>query len=129
MEGGVRRPYRPIQVIGVLAAVPSTALISLQFTPPDERASARPIPDKPNLGSLGERLNANTIAIVSGNPNATYLTIAYDMSDVLDDGDNFRILPVIGKGGGQNIHDVRFLKGIDPGITQSNGGQVARGQH
>ena len=80
---------------------------------------ARPLPDKPNLGTLGERLNGNTIAIVSGNPNATYLTIAYDMSDVLDDGDNFRILPVIGKGGGQNIRDVRFLKGIDLGITQS----------
>ena len=56
---------------------------------------------------------------MSGNPNATYLTIAYDLSDVLDDGDNFRILPVIGKGGGQNIRDVRFLKGIDLGITQS----------
>jgi TRAP transporter TAXI family solute receptor len=41
------------------------------------------------------------------------------MSDVLDDGDNFRILPVIGKGGGQNIRDVRFLKGVDLGITQS----------
>jgi len=27
---------------------------------------------------------------------------------------------VIGKGGGQNIKDVRFLKGIDLGITQSN---------
>jgi TRAP transporter TAXI family solute receptor len=39
---------------------------------------------------------------------------------VLDDGDEFRILPVIGKGGGQNIKDVRFLKGVDLGITQSN---------
>lgn len=77
------------------------------------------MPDKPNLGSLGERLNSNTIAIVSGNPNATYLTIAYDLSAVLDDGDNFRVLPVIGKGGGQNIRDVRFLKGVDLGITQS----------
>jgi len=76
-------------------------------------------PTNPIFGALGERLNANTIAIVSGNPNATYLSIAYDMSDVLDDGDNFRILPIVGKGGGQNIRDVRFLKGIDLGITQS----------
>ena len=38
---------------------------------------------------------------------------------MLDDGDNFRVLPVIGKGGGQNIRDVRFLKGVDLGITQS----------
>src|ERR1043165_8402447 len=79
-----------------------------------------PVPNKPQLGTLGEQVNANTIAIMSGNPNATYMSIAYDMSAVLDDGDEFRVLPVIGKGGGQNIKDVRFLKGIDLGITQSN---------
>jgi TRAP transporter TAXI family solute receptor len=86
---------------------------------PAQRSGA-PIPNKPQLGTLGERINANTISIVSGNPNATYMTVAYDMSAVLDDGDEFRILPVIGKGGGQNIKDVRFLKGVDLGITQSN---------
>jgi uncharacterized protein len=118
MRGGLRWPHRPFQVMCVLAAVLLTAGFSQQsgFA---GHPGARPIPDKPNLGTLGERLNGNTIAIVSGNPNATYLTIAYDMSDVLDDGDNFRILPVIGKGGGQNIRDVRFLKGVDLGITQS----------
>jgi hypothetical protein len=77
----LRRPYRPLQVIGVLAAVLSTALISLQFTPPAERAGAQPIPDKPSLGALGERLNANTIAIVSGNLNATYLSKSAIMTD------------------------------------------------
>jgi TRAP transporter TAXI family solute receptor len=102
-----------------LVGITLTAAVSLQFRSVERAAGSLPIPNKPDLGSLGERLNANTIAIVAGNPNATYLTIAYDMSDVLDDGDNFRILPVIGKGGGQNIRDVRFLKGIDLGITQS----------
>jgi TRAP transporter TAXI family solute receptor len=48
------------------------------------------------------------------------VSIAYDLSAVLDNGDEFRVLPVIGKGGGQNIKDVRFLKGVDLGITQSN---------
>jgi uncharacterized protein len=118
MRGGVQWPQRPFQVLCVLVALTLSVAVSLQSSPA-ERAGARPIPDKPNLGTLGERLNANTVAIVAGNPNATYLTIAYDLSDVLDDGDNFRILPVIGKGGGQNIRDVRFLKGIDLGITQS----------
>src|SRR5580698_7806787 len=120
-KGGLRWPKRPFQVICVLAAVLVAAAFSLQsvFAAYAAHPGARPLPDKPNLGALGERLNTNTIAIVSGNPNATYLNIAYDLSDVLDDGDNFRILPVIGKGGGQNIRDVRFLKGIDLGITQS----------
>jgi TRAP transporter TAXI family solute receptor len=76
-----------------------------------------PIPDKPDLGSLGAQINANTIAIVSGNINAAWLTLAYDLSAVLDDGNDFRVLPVIGKGGAQNVRDVRYLKGIDLGIT------------
>jgi TRAP transporter TAXI family solute receptor len=85
-----------------------------------QNRSGAPLPNKPALGPLGERINSNTIAIISGNLNATYVTIAYDLSAVLDDGDEFRVLPVIGKGGGQNIKDVRFLKGVDLGITQSN---------
>ena len=66
---------------------------------------------------MGERINTNTISIVSGNINAAWLTIAYDLSAVLDNGDDFRVLPVIGRGGEQNVRDVRYLKGVDLGIT------------
>jgi TRAP transporter TAXI family solute receptor len=107
------RPWKSICLFLIVAAFATQAQAQAQRSGP-------PMPNKPQLGSLGERINSNTIAIVSGNPNATYLTIAYDMSAVLDDGDEFRILPVIGKGGAQNIKDVRFLKGVDLGITQSN---------
>ena len=82
--------------------------------------SVSPAPSVPQLDGFGERVNANTIAIISGNPNGTYLAIAYDLSAVLNDGDNFRVLPVVGEGGAQNIKDVRFLKGVDLGITQVN---------
>ncbi len=67
-----------------------------------------------------EKVNANTVTIVSGNPNGAYLYQAYDMSAVLDDGNKLRILPIIGKGGGQNVKDVLYLRGADMGITQSN---------
>src|SRR5262245_46236351 len=127
MGGGLRRPGRPFQVYCVLVAVALTVTFSISPLRAQQGAQSQgkawrggpPIPDKPDLGAIGERINSNTIAIVSGNLNATYLAIAYDLSAVLDDGDNFRVLPVIGKGGGQNIRDVRFLKGIDLGITQS----------
>ena len=119
MGGGLRRPFRPLQVICVLVAAFAGAAFSISPTVAQSGRGYLPVPNKPNLGPIGERINANTIAIVSGNLNATYLTIAYDLSAVLDDGDNFRILPVIGKGGGQNLRDVRFLKGVDLGITQS----------
>jgi TRAP transporter TAXI family solute receptor len=74
----------------------------------------------PQRDQFVEELNANTVTIVSGNPNGAYLYFAYDMSAVLDDGDKLRILPVIGKGGGQNTKDILYLRGVDMGITQSN---------
>jgi uncharacterized protein len=67
-----------------------------------------------------ERANQNTVTIISGNPNGSYLYLAYDLSAVLDDGDNLRVLPVIGKGGYQNVKDILQLKGVDVGITQAN---------
>jgi uncharacterized protein len=69
-----------------------------------------------------EQVNTNTVAIISGSPSSddTYLQIAYDLAAVLNDGDNLRILPVVGIGGPQNIRDVRSLRGIDIGLTQTN---------
>jgi uncharacterized protein len=102
-----------------IAGLLLTAALVTSAPANSQNRSGAPMPNKPELGPLGERINSNTIAIVSGNVNATYLSIAYDLSAVLDNGDEFRVLPVVGKGGGQNIKDVRYLKGIDLGITQS----------
>jgi len=57
MRGRLRRPYRPLQVIGVLAAVLPIATISLQLPSPAERAGTQPITKKPTLGEMGERLS------------------------------------------------------------------------
>jgi TRAP-type uncharacterized transport system substrate-binding protein len=69
-----------------------------------------------------EQPNENTIGLISGSPNSddTYLQIAYDLADVLNDGDNLRILPIAGIGGPKNIRDVRYLRGVDIGLTQAN---------
>lgn len=66
--------------------------------------------------------NKNTVGIISGNPLSapTYLQMAYDLSVVLNEGDDLRIVPVVGIGGAQNIRDVQSLRGIDVGFTQSN---------
>ena len=42
------------------------------------------------------------------------------MSAVLDDGNELRVLPVIGKGGYQNVIDILHLRGVDLCITQAN---------
>jgi TRAP-type uncharacterized transport system substrate-binding protein len=69
-----------------------------------------------------EQPNQNTIGLVSGSPNSddTYLQMATDLAEVLNDGDNLRILPIVGIGGPRNIRDVRYVRGIDIGLTQTN---------
>lgn len=116
----LRRSSRSKHLAGMLGVAAVAAVISISPGLAEKHHAFdgnAPIPDKQDLGSLGAQINANTIAIVSGNINAAWLTLAYDLSAVLDDGNNFRVLPVIGKGGAQNIRDVRYLKGIDLGIT------------
>ena len=79
-----------------------------------------PLPKSVAQQALSERLNQNTVTVISGNPNGTYLFFAYDMSAVLDSGDDLRVLPVVGKGAFQNVKDILHLKGVDLGITQSD---------
>jgi TRAP transporter TAXI family solute receptor len=70
--------------------------------------------------ALTDKANQNTVTVISGNPNGTYLYLAFDMSAVLDSGTDLRVLPIVGKGGYQNLLDVLFTRGIDLCITQSN---------
>src|SRR5215831_7346586 len=120
MWGGLRRPMGPLQVTCVLAATMVVAAFSITATHAQNARNRWWFPEKQSFGALSERANANTVTVVSGSPEGASLWIAHDLSAVLDDGEQFRVLPLVGKGGGQNIRDVRFLKGVDLGIAQAN---------
>lgn len=64
-----------------------------------------------------ERLNENVIYLMGGQLGAGYAVMAHDISVVVNQGDNLRVLPVGGGAGVQNVRDVAFLRGIDLGIT------------
>lgn len=70
--------------------------------------------------ALGERMNANTVTLVTGTPGGTYFRAGADLAFVLDDGDKLRILPILGKGAGENAYDIRFLKGVDMGFVRTD---------
>ena len=70
--------------------------------------------------SIRDRINDGVVTVLSGNRDGDSLGIVYDLSEVLDDGDNLRVLPVVGRGSAQNVKDVLVLSGIDMGITHSN---------
>jgi uncharacterized protein len=65
-------------------------------------------------------MNVTTITLMAQGTGSTYLPIAEDLQNVLDDpkGNTLRVVPVVGRGGAQNLVDLLFLRGVDLAITQ-----------
>ncbi|QRM29364.1 TAXI family TRAP transporter solute-binding subunit [Microvirga sp. VF16] len=63
------------------------------------------------------RANTGTLGVISGGADGTYIRIAADLANVLD-GEDLRVLPMIGRGSLQNLRDIMFLRGVDIGIVQ-----------
>ena len=66
------------------------------------------------------RLNANTVTLMSGTIGGTYVQIGADLESVLDDGENLRVLSIVGRGSVQSVADILYLKGVDLGIVRSD---------
>ncbi len=69
---------------------------------------------------LREKKNADTVGIVGGLFTGTYMRLAAEMANALDDGDNLRILPIVSYGAASNLDDLLYLRGVDLAITQSD---------
>ena len=74
-------------------------------------------------------INKGTVGIISGGVTGTYIRIAADLANVLDSGNDLRVLPIMGKGSVQNIDDILYLRGIDIGIVQSDVFAFVRMEH
>ena len=69
---------------------------------------------------LATQLNANTVTLMTGSFGSTYAQIGADLSSVLDNGANLRVLPVLGRGSVQAVSDILLLKGVDAGIVRKD---------
>ena len=67
-----------------------------------------------------ERLNANTVTVITGTIGGTYVQIGADLASLLDDGDKLRVLPIVGRGSVQSIADILYLRGVDIGVIRSD---------
>ena len=106
------REYTPVQ----------KQLIELGFQRPEESDQRIVVAQAQNdrASTLRERVNKGTVRLMAGGVNGTYIQVAADLASVLDDVEDLRILPLIGKGSVQNITDLLYLRGIDICIVQSD---------
>jgi ABC-type branched-subunit amino acid transport system substrate-binding protein/TRAP-type uncharacterized transport system substrate-binding protein len=69
---------------------------------------------------LANQLNANTVTLMTGAFGSTYAQMGADMASVLDNGVEFRVLPVMGRGSVQAVADILLLRGVDAGIVRKD---------
>ncbi len=88
------------------------------------RAHAQVVPRALEEGgvenALKIRKNNWTVGVAGGILSGTYMTFAAELADVLDDGDNLRILPIATYGAASNLEDLLYLRGVDVAVTQSD---------
>ena len=73
-----------------------------------------------DVASQRDLVNGGVVGLISGGVTGTYVRIAADLANALDDGYGLRVLPIIGKGSVRNIEDLVLLRGVDVAIVQSD---------
>ncbi|MGD9867302.1 MAG: TAXI family TRAP transporter solute-binding subunit [Hyphomicrobiales bacterium] len=66
--------------------------------------------------------NLSTVTIAASGTTSPYTQFAEDIRNVLDDTkeNTLRVLPILGRGGGQNLLDILFLRGVDMGVVDQD---------
>src|SRR5215467_914793 len=70
--------------------------------------------------AIKNRKNNWTVGIAGGQLSGTYMTFADELSQVLDDGENLRVIPMVTYGAASNMDDLLYLRGVDIAVTQSD---------
>src|SRR4029453_12678036 len=64
--------------------------------------------------------DASTVGVAGGQLSGTYMTFANEMAQVLDDGDNLRVIPIATYGAASNLADLLYLHQVDVAVTQAD---------
>src|SRR5690242_12214074 len=108
-------------VLAALIAFSAIAQAETQLDPANVSAGLKAIfRYGSSTREVTDRLNANTVTLMSGTIGGTYVQFGADLASVLDNGDEFRVLPIVGRGSVQSVADILFLKGVDLGIVRSD---------
>src|SRR5215813_15113984 len=93
----------------------SLPLLTLALSlPSSDGAVSQTLPPREQIK---QRVNDNVLFLMGGQPGATFSQLAHDISVVVEDGNNLRVLPVAGGAAVQNVEDVLYLRSIDMALT------------
>ncbi len=90
-------------------------------------AGPQPSPAAPlDQGVAG--INRGVVELETSGAAGISVRIAEDLANLVDDGATRRVVPVVGKGSLQNLTDLKYLRGIDMAIVQTDVLEYAKEQ-
>ena len=95
-------------------------LAGAQSPSPEQLRTTGAEPGQTTQQAWVDRTNAGTVGIMTGGVDGTYVRIGDDLFNVLDNGDNLRVLTILGRGSLKNLADMLYLRGVDVAIVQSD---------
>jgi TRAP-type uncharacterized transport system substrate-binding protein len=114
-----------VRVLAVLAAVCLViSALALGFSSSGAKFVASLMPksleEAGSDSALRARKNSWTVGVAGGQLSGTYMTFANELAEVLDDGDNLRVLPMVTYGAASNLEDLLYLRNVDVAVTQAD---------
>src|SRR3954452_8301305 len=76
----------------------------------------------------GLAVNRGVVELETSGAAGISVRIAEDLANLVDDGATRRLVPVVGKGSLQNLLDLKYLRGVDIAILQTDVIDYAREQ-
>src|SRR5437764_6620147 len=73
-------------------------------------------------------INRGVVELETSGAAGISVRIAEDLANLVDDGATRRVVPVVGKGSLQNLTDLKYLRGIDMAIVQTDVLEYAKEQ-
>jgi TRAP-type uncharacterized transport system substrate-binding protein len=117
----MRNPSAASITFGILANMLVASTLGTGLAAP---AHAQVVPKSLEQGgpdaALRQRKNAWTVGVAGGQLSGTYMAFADELAQVLDDGDNLRVIPIVTYGAASNLDDLLYLRQVDVVVTQSD---------
>src|SRR5499425_3055928 len=119
IQGKMRVALWPASAV-VMAGFVISTLGPSPPTPIHAQAIPKSLEEGGPDAEMRARKNQWTVGVAGGLLSGSNMTFADELAQVLDDGDNLRILPVVTYGAASNLDDLLYLRGIDAAVTQAD---------
>src|SRR5436190_6436785 len=122
-EGCLMRVYASRAVflaLLLLTDIAALAMLGSMRAPAQAQTVPKSLEEGGSDAAQRYKKNNWTVGIAGGQLSGTYMTFANELAEVLDDGDNLRVIPIVTYGAASNMDDLLYLRQVDVAVTQAD---------